>query len=108
MAKMNSRTIGAAPAALAFALGLLAGPAFAGLDFTAPQLPPEPQAGAPSISPSELNARDRAEHPGIQIAPGVSLSPDIEGPSPNGVIDPTTNPRRTMEPWLRLQVPIPP
>lgn len=98
---MNIRSIGVARVVLTLLLGLLAGPALAGLDFTPPQLPYEPPA------PSEPETRERADIRGIEIAPGVSLSPDIEGPSPNAATDPT-NLWRVMEPWIRLQVPIPP
>ncbi len=104
---MNIRSIGVARVALTLLLGLLAGPALAGLDFTPPQLPYEPPAGTSSASPSEPETRERADIRGIEIAPGVSLSPDIEGPSPNAAGDPT-NRWRAMEPWIRLQVPIPP
>ena len=104
MAKMNIRTIGAWRAAISVAVGVVAGPALAGLDFTPPQLPQELQ--APAGSP-EREWREKADMPGLQIAPGVSLSPDLGSSSPYATVDPS-NARQPVEPLLRLQVPIPP
>ncbi len=104
MAKMNIRTIGTWRAAISVALGAVAGPALAGLDFTLPQLPQELQ--APAGSP-ELDFREKADVPGLHIAPGVSLSPDLGSSSPYAIVDPS-NPRQPVGPLLRLQVPIPP
>ena len=104
---MNLRTIRASRAALSLVLGAIAGPALAGLDFTPPQLPQERQAAGPSATSPDSDARAKADLPALRIAPGVTLSPDLDAPSPNAIVDPTV-PRHTLEPMLRLQVPIPP
>ena len=106
MAKMNTRRPHIWRAATSAALATLAGPALAGLDITPPQLPPEVQAPAPAVSP-EPEWREKADLPGVLIVPGVSLTPDLGSSSPYTIVDPT-DPRKPVEPLLRLQVPIPP
>jgi hypothetical protein len=104
---MNCPALRACSAALSVILALAAGPALAGLDFTLPQLPYDRQSSGAAAPAPEPELRNKSELPGLQIAPGVSVSPDFDASSPNAIVDPA-NPRRFPEPLLRLQVPIPP
>jgi hypothetical protein len=107
MTKMNSRRIVIWHAAICFAFGAAAGPARAGLDFSLPLIP---QVVVPAPAPGgtpEPDLAEKTDPPGVRIAPGLSLSPDLGSSSPYAIVDPT-NPRQPVEPLLRLQVPIPP
>jgi hypothetical protein len=106
MAKMNIRTVSASRVVLCLGLLLAAAPAHAGLDFTPPQLQYDDPAPPPVVGSHEPRSSENAGSAGLEIAPGISVAPDLDPSSPYTIVDPT-NPRRPFEPLLRLQVPIP-